>query len=72
MPPYKMRLWKKVSIRPFSQSLAPITRQHLATGNVEVGGITYAWKISALPLNEVYSVNGLPEDAIYVGIRFTS
>ncbi len=43
-----------------------------ATGNVEVGGITYAWKISALPLNEVYSVNGLPEDAIYVGIRFTS
>lgn len=43
-----------------------------ATGNVEVGGITYAWKISALPLNEIYSVNGLPEDAVYVGIRFTS
>lgn len=43
-----------------------------ASGNVDVDGTTYAWKISALPLNEVYSVNGLPDDAVYVGIRFTS
>lgn len=43
-----------------------------STGNVSVGGITYAWKISALPLSEIYSINGLPENAVYVGIRFTS
>ncbi len=43
-----------------------------ATGNVDVNGTMYAWKISALPLSEIYSVNGLPDDAMYVGIRFTS
>lgn len=33
---------------------------------------TYSWRVSALPLSKIYSVKGLPEDAVYVGIRMTS
>ena len=33
---------------------------------------TYSWRVSALPLSKIYSVNGLPENAVYVGIRMTS
>lgn len=43
-----------------------------SSGNITVGDSTYAWKISAIPLSEIYSIAGLPEDAVYVGIRITS
>ncbi len=43
-----------------------------ASGNLTVGETTYAWRISALPLSKVYSISGLPEDTVYVGIRITS
>lgn len=43
-----------------------------ASGNITTNGSTYAWKISAIPLSDIYSINGLPEDAVYVGIRITS
>ncbi|MCI9128732.1 MAG: teichoic acid transporter [Eggerthellaceae bacterium] len=33
---------------------------------------TYSWRVSALPLNKIYSIDGLPENAVYVGIRMTS
>ncbi len=33
---------------------------------------TFSWRVSALPLSEVYSISGLPESAVYVGIRMTS
>ena len=32
---------------------------------------TYSWRVSVVPLSEVYSVAGLPENALFVGIRFT-
>lgn len=47
-------------------------------GNTYVAGTitgdagTYSWRVSALPLSKIYSVNGLPENAVYVGIRMTS
>ena len=41
-------------------------------GTVEVGKKTYTWKISALPLFDMYSIKNLPEDACYVGVRLTA
>lgn len=40
-------------------------------GTLETAGGPCHWRISALPLNEMYSIRGLPEDACYVGIRIT-
>lgn len=40
-------------------------------GDVTIDGALYSWKISAIPLSEIYSINGLPEDAVYLGIRIT-
>ena len=38
-------------------------------GNMEVDGVPCTWRISALPLSEIYEVSGLPEKAVYVGVR---
>ena len=40
-------------------------------GTLDADGTSYRWKISALPLSDMYSVRGLPEDACYVGVRVT-
>lgn len=40
------------------------------SGTIDVNGTTYNWRVSAIALSEVYSV-GLPESAMYVGIRMT-
>lgn len=40
-------------------------------GTVEAGGATYAWRVSAIPLSAVYDINGLPETAVYVGVRLS-
>ena len=42
-----------------------------SSGTLEAEGVPCTWKVSALPLKEVYSINGLPEDACYVGVRIT-
>ena len=39
------------------------------TGTVEDG--SYTWRISVISLSEVYDIKGLPDDALYVGIRMT-
>lgn len=41
-------------------------------GTVEANGTVYNWRVSAISLKEVYDVAGLPESAVYVGIRLTS
>ena len=41
-------------------------------GSIDIDGTTYYWSVSACDLSEVYSVNGLPENAQYVGVRFTT
>lgn len=41
-------------------------------GTIEGESGTYSWRVSALPLSEIYSVDGLPDNAVYVGIRMTS
>ena len=41
-------------------------------GTVDVNGTSCTWKFSALPLDEMYSISGLPTDACYVGVRFTA
>lgn len=40
-----------------------------STGTIMVSGDTYSWTVSAIPLSKVYSVSGMPDDAIYVGVR---
>ena len=40
-------------------------------GTIEIGGTTYQWRVSAAALQAVYDIRGLPEDAVYVGIRIT-
>lgn len=42
-----------------------------SAGTLDANGTTCSWKISALPLDDMYSVSGLPDDACYVGIRVT-
>ncbi len=42
-----------------------------SSGTFDADGTMCSWKISALPLDEMYSVSGLPEDACYVGVRAT-
>lgn len=41
------------------------------TGNIEVDEVPCTWRISALPLSEIYDVQGLPQNAVYVGVRIT-
>lgn len=41
-------------------------------GTIDGDAGTYSWRVSALPLSKIYSVQGLPDDAVYVGIRMTS
>lgn len=39
-------------------------------GTVDMNGETYSWRVSVIALSEVYEVSGLPDDALFVGIRF--
>ncbi len=41
-------------------------------GTISIDGTTYAWSISACNLSDVYSIAGMPENAQYVGIRFST
>ena len=41
------------------------------SGTVDAGGSSYSWRVSAIPLSEVYDIAGLPDTAMYVGIRMT-
>ena len=41
-------------------------------GTLDVEGTNCAWKVSALPLDEMYSISGLPSNACYVGVRVTA
>lgn len=35
-------------------------------------GQTYTWRVSTLPLSEMYDISGLPSNAVYVGVRLSS
>lgn len=41
------------------------------SGTIEANGMTYNWRVSAIPLSSVYKIKGLPDTAIYVGVRMT-
>lgn len=41
------------------------------TGLVNRNGTAYEWRVSVIPLSEVYEIKGLPDDSLYVGIRMT-
>ncbi len=43
----------------------------IQTGAVDAGGVMYNWQVSVCSLGEVFSVEGMPSSAIYVGVRFT-
>lgn len=38
---------------------------------VGADGNVYNWRVSALPLSEMYDISGLPDSAVYVGIRLS-
>lgn len=40
-------------------------------GTVEMNGETYTWRVSVIALSEIYEISGMPDTALYVGIRFT-
>lgn len=42
---------------------------HYTIGTIMINGNTYDWTVSAVSLKDVYSIAGLPDDAVYVGIR---
>ena len=42
------------------------------TGTAELEGGTYTWRVSSLPLSDMYSVSGFPDNSFYVGIRMQS
>lgn len=42
------------------------------TGTFDAGGATYNWRVSAIPLSAVYDISGLPDSAVYVGVRTTA
>lgn len=42
------------------------------SGTIELDDETYFWRVSALKFNDAYSISGLPDNAVYVGIRMTN
>ena len=42
-----------------------------STGTLTVDDETYVWRISAIPLEEIYDINNMPEEACYIGVRVT-
>lgn len=42
---------------------------HFTQGTIMINGVVYDWTVSSVALKDVYSINGLPDDAVYVGIR---
>lgn len=41
------------------------------SGLVDKDDVTYQWRVSVIPLSDVYEIKGLPDDALYVGVRLT-
>ena len=41
-------------------------------GTVEANETTYTWRVSAIPLSDMYDISGLPETATYVGGRLSA
>ncbi len=42
------------------------------SGSIIINDVGYTWRVSTLPLADMYGISGLPEDAVYVGIRLTA
>ncbi|WP_165045334.1 teichoic acid transporter [Adlercreutzia sp. ZJ138] len=41
-------------------------------GTLDIDGVIYQWRVSAVPLSDMYGISGLPENAVYVGVRLTA
>ena len=42
------------------------------SGTIDIDDETYFWRVSAVKFNDAYSIKGMPDTAIYVGIRMTN
>lgn len=42
------------------------------TGTIDIDGSTYNWRVSATALSNKYNISGLPESAVFVGIRLNA
>lgn len=43
-----------------------------AEGTLTANGAAYTWRISTIPLSDMYDIKGLPDNAVYVGMRVTA
>lgn len=41
------------------------------SGTITINDTEYIWRVSAIDFSNVYDISGMPEDAVYVGIRLT-
>ena len=41
------------------------------TGEISINDAQVSWRISAIPLTDMYSVKGLPSNSVFVGIRYS-
>ena len=63
---------QKLTSKDVSESGEDKSGNTYKTGTVRIGTRTYTWRVSALPLSEMYDVKGLPKDACFVGLRYTT
>ena len=42
------------------------------SGTCDINDETYFWRVSAVQFNDAYSIDGIPDTAIYVGVRMTN
>lgn len=42
------------------------------SGTIEIDDETYFWRVSALKFSDAYSISGMPDTAVYVGVRMTN
>lgn len=62
---------QKLTSKDVSESGEDDSGNTYKTGTVRIGPNSYTWRVSALPLKDMYKIKGLPEDAFFVGLRYT-
>ncbi|MDO4501932.1 MAG: hypothetical protein Q4D06_02005 [Coriobacteriia bacterium] len=62
---------QKLTSKDVSESGEDESGNTYKTGTVRIGPRSYTWRVSVLPLKDMYKVKGLPEDACFVGLRYT-
>jgi len=62
---------EKFDVNSVGESGVDESGNNYSKGSIEIDGHPCTWSIHAIPLSDMYSISGLPEDACYVGVRIT-